>query len=134
MIYDQQYVDKYRALAITNVEELIVGNHYFGYGGKEFTIVEIITYNESYARQGLVYEHKNGNELAYIVADDPHHFNAGYLKDNNIGASYNPWLIFKDRETAKEYYDGLEIDYDRSDDDFFYSDFDWESEDYDDFE
>ena len=33
------------------------------------------------------------------------------LLDNNIGASYNPWLIFADEKTMEEYKKGLSLHY-----------------------
>lgn len=128
MIYDQQYVSKYRALAITNVEDIVEGGVYYGRHGDEFTIVKLMTNAQYYAFRGLEWEYEhNANEIGWMLTNNDYISCSASLADNNIGASYNPWLIFKDKKTAMEYYDGLKIDYD---DEFFYSDFDWTEEDY----
>ena len=48
---------------------------------------------------------------AWFLADNG--FGSGHesLADNNIGASYNPWLIFKDEETMEEYKSKIRIKY-----------------------
>jgi hypothetical protein len=106
--YDKDYVATYRLRAITTREELVVGATYYNQGGA-FTLTRLLTNRQSHAMSGLECEGSDADEVAWFSTDGTR---TESLHDNNIGASYNPWLIFSDQATADEYYSNLTIGYD----------------------
>ena len=109
--YDQSIFDKYRALAITEISDLEVGKTYYSNSlSNEFSVYEIRSRNET---PGLA----DGKNLSYIegsywirIESNPDSF-FSYIsaRDLNVGASYNPWLIFKDAETRDRCVEELKI-------------------------
>ncbi len=84
MNYDEKIFQKYRALAITDENKFVEGKTYYSNYAGEFIFVKISTDNTINAKAIIS---QNGDNL--------------FCKDNNIGASYNPWLIFDNKETCE---------------------------------
>ena len=82
MIYDQELFQKYRKLAITDEKDFVKGKTYWSNAVGEFIFSHILTDNSIGAK---VIIPKKGFEI--------------FCTDNNIGDSYNPWLIFDNKET-----------------------------------
>lgn len=88
----------------------------------EFTLAAILT------EKGL--HSIPGGDFASLLRDDDDDIEPRWildttgrtfsLSDNNIGASYNPWLIFDDKVLAEGYERKLEITYTRDPDDYDY--------------
>ena len=116
MIYDEQIFQKYRTLAITDEKDFIKGKTYWGNAKEEFIFSHISTDN-SVGAKAIMSE----NGLAC------------FCRDNNIGDSYNPWLIFDNKETCEACERELIItwDYDESEYNNFdnYDDYDIEEDD-----
>jgi hypothetical protein len=118
MCYHQDYVNEWRAKAITKIEELIPGETYYkevekrpeGVVSLPIKIVRFLTTKESY---------QLSNTPTNLALDDEQllWFECEYcgktrilsLHDNNVGASYNPWLMFKDPNDNLEYYNNLQL-------------------------
>jgi hypothetical protein len=119
LTYSETVVAKYRLLAITDASKFEAGKTYWSNSDGEFILNRLITFKESYARfgNGLEYDGEDGNSIGAILTKDGYSL---YLSDRNVGASYNPWLIFADKKTLEAYEaelnptmgdDGSDIDY-----------------------
>lgn len=127
LVYDQEAFEKYREKAITNKNDLVVGETYYSRDG-EFVLLELVTHAEYYRREGLDLDlgsspDKDEIRWMYIMRIDPRtqveRVSSQSLRDNNIRASYNPWLIFKDKKDFEAYEREVKVSYDRSDDPFW---------------
>ena len=129
MRYDNDLFYAFRQLAITSKKNLVIGETYYSNSYPEqFTIKKLLTNKERYKIVGLDYEESDKDKINWIVTKED-----GYimnLSDNNIGESYNPWLIFKEEEIAKICKEKLNktIEYDKYYED--YSEEDYFEEDY----
>lgn len=103
--YSQEVVDEYRKKAITDVNDLVVGNTYYSNFFGEFVLLGILTHREHCEAVHMApYGPEDTlDKPAWFLVDNG--FGVGHesLNDNNIGASYNPWLIFEDEKTMEEY-------------------------------
>lgn len=109
--YNVDVFEKFKALAIQHPGQLVPGKTYFGNGYPvEFVVTRLLTD----AEHELVFfgkqmsEDADNVELAWfgyntesLVIDGKLMESFGSMKDRNVGASYNPWLIFTDKETAE---------------------------------
>lgn len=114
LIYDRDIFAKFHALAITDVANIKVGETYYTNGYQhEFTVHEVISRIEHRKRWGREPEDYYTDEPCWMVtnANDEHGIMS--LNDCNIGASYNPWLMFADKETAEQCCKELQIVYER---------------------
>ncbi len=129
--YNESIVRKYRELAITDLVDFVPGNVYYSnhFGG--FELVGLQTRREHYKWVGLdVYGSAEEMDKPSWFLHKPLGSGEKYtdvccvsLCDNNIGDSYNPWLIFNDEETMERYKEELVITNERSiwyrDDNFY---------------
>jgi hypothetical protein len=124
MMYDTKIFQKHRALAITDVKDLVVGNTYYSNGCnlKSFTIKELLTNQQCYALDNSNYQDPNANEIGWILTEDGNTFS---LHDKNVGASYNPWLIFDTEQKMMDCIKELVIDW-SSDPDYEYDDYEYD--------
>ena len=104
--------------AITNVDDLVIGQTYFSnYNQEEFILLELITDAEHWKRWCKIVEIPNDIERddtkpAWFVAKKPDgEIVMQSLCDRNIGASYNPWMIFVSKEALEEYNKVQEISF-----------------------
>lgn len=124
--YNQEVFNYFRSLAITDVEKLEVGKTYYSNcSPAKFTIKELISWKELDQRRGID-SSKDSDELEWIVYGESG-FDHISLQDTNVGASYNPWLIFETEELRDECVSRLKISYSSYDDD--YDDYDDYTED-----
>lgn len=115
MIYDQDYVAAFRKLAVTDT--LIVGETYYSNSYPEqFTVKRLLTNTEHYKKCGLVWTHQNGDEIGWFEIENGRSYS---LRDCNINASYNPWLIFKTQTLRDSYASGLVVGYEDDSLDYF---------------
>lgn len=106
--FDKNVFNKFRALAITDVSDLEIGRSYYTNSfPQKFVLKELVTNSEAYERLNLPYTKSNANEIAWIINDTNIRMS---LMDNNIGASYNPWLIFASEEVAEACRNELVVD------------------------
>lgn len=136
MIYDRKIFDAFRALAVTDVSELVIGRRYYRNDRSDFTLVNLLTerkHKELWLTQSGVdigIAEADDTEPAWIEAENGRIFS---LHDSNIGASYNPWLVFENENAAKACSEMLKVtyEYDWLDDwadDFYDRDFEQEDE------
>jgi hypothetical protein len=128
LIYDRDLFQEYRAKAITDVKDLVIGKTYYSNFEFPFTLIGI-SYLESPSSPELGLSKNPKWMLKHTPDSDGFVELGGYnsLHDNNIGMSYNPWLIFESEELANECKQNLKITFERDGWD------DWDSwDDYDD--
>jgi len=106
--YDQNIFEKYKALSIQTINQLEIGKQYWtNHLPKTFFVNELITWAEKNRREGKE-PFDLGNDLEWIVySRDDNREDYISIHDRNIGAHYNPWLIFDSEETAKNCRDEL---------------------------
>jgi len=115
MIYDKEYVAKWREKAITRVEDLSVGMKVYSNGfPKKFIVKELITDAESYRRDNLSANGRDDTVPSWVVCEwESAEFrlcrSTIALADHNVGDSYNPWLLFRTEDECEEYKAGLKI-------------------------
>jgi hypothetical protein len=115
-IYNQETFQKFRALAVTKIEDIEFGKTYYTNTWPEsFVAFGLLTSREHYENVGLEYTHSNGDKIAWIVTDPTDPNSAQSLADLNVTASYNPWLIFANEEDAIACRKELEVSYSRND-------------------
>lgn len=108
-IYDEALFAKYRDLAITNKDDLVIGQKYWSNLDDTVRVLtSLISDKELNARLGLkgITDRNTSDNLKWMIYDDGSYES---LSDNNIGTSYNPWLIFDTEETAKACREELKI-------------------------
>lgn len=116
MEYDEEYVQRYRQKAITDLANFHVGKTYFSNGFGKFTVRKFLTNRQNFENIGGKWEDsdEHGDRIGWFEVEGEKVRKtrvAHSLLDNNIGAAYNPWLIFEDEKTMEEYKSGLEITY-----------------------
>lgn len=123
--YDHGIFQKFRTLAVTEISELVPGKTYYGSNG-EFVFARTLTEKGLHSLPNgtfniLLKETDDDVEPRWILTATGRTFS---LTDCNIGASYNPWLIFDDKEIAEDYERQLEVIYHPRRDNYFdYSDY-----------
>lgn len=92
---------KFKALAISKPEQIEIGTTYYSNGYPEmFTVVRILTDAEYDAVVGITSRTSTDPAPRWIEYQSYNRFDGkpylSYISllDRNIGASYNPWLIF----------------------------------------
>ena len=108
--YDIDIFLKFRVKAVTEVEQLVLGKKY--YSNDEpyaFVLKEILTQGEMCARKNLSYGDKDAVE--WFTIESEYGDNLYSLYDNNIGASYNPWLIFEKEQDRDDCVNELKVEY-----------------------
>jgi hypothetical protein len=109
IIYDNKIFKTFRNLAITNISDLRVGRSYYSNYYDDFFLIN-----------SIIYEEKNSYKVEIIIKDKNDHF---YSRDFNIGGSYNPWLVFDNKNVCYLCKCNLKItferDYDEIDDEYY---------------
>lgn len=109
LIYNEALFQEFRAKAITKVEDLVIGETYCGNCERPFILKEIISDKELWTRRSRLDLISNkSDDPAWIIGDDGFMIS---LHDHNIGASYNPWLIFSDKEISDQCREELTVDF-----------------------
>jgi hypothetical protein len=125
MIYDEEVFKAFRAKAVTSVEDLKIGHTYYQnisamVDGErrpvKFTLGRIITGEEYFVLEGLPPERAPAHSVILLSENFPAAVNDAEeitlsCEDNNIGASYNPWLIFEKEADAQDCLNCLNIQY-----------------------
>jgi hypothetical protein len=114
MHYNEDIFAKFRALAITDVNQLEIGKTYYS-NSESFpiTVEAILTWNELRKRNGherIFDASPEDNELGWIVYG-PEEYDRMSLRDHNVGDSYNPWLLFADEATRDQCVSELEVSF-----------------------
>lgn len=106
--YDMEIFSKFKALSVQSVGDLEVGVTYYTNGRGSFTIAKLLTNSEEYTNEGLVWVGDDADKINWVLPVDGYSFS---LSDRNVGASYSPWLIFKDEAVACQCEKELDIRY-----------------------
>jgi len=115
VLYDKVLFAKFRALAITEVSQLIPGTMYYSNYHEPFVFLRTLTEKEFHSLPGspfncLLKDTDDNVKPKWIMTVDGR---TESLRDSNIGASYNPWLIFDDEGLAEACERKLKITYER---------------------
>ena len=99
-IFDRIVFETFRKKAVTDRSKLVIGKTYYTNLGMSRPAKFVVERVES-----EVWE--KDNRVWWILDREGYkHF----LRDHNIGASYNPWLIFDNEEVAKECMSKLKVE------------------------
>lgn len=106
MNYDRELFEIFRKLAITDVDDFVIGNVFYRYAEK-FTLTHLETTAQYYLLCGLRIGDLVETEFTELrwyrgITEEGYKI-VGSLRDNNIGASYNPWLIFSNEDIYRKY-------------------------------
>lgn len=124
MRWDKTITERYRGLSIQWPDELVIGETYYGSELEPMILLETPISHWKFYRQEFgpklkVSEYGSDSPNAWAL------FRSSRLNDKdeiveredyrslrdmcigNGGNDYNPWLLFKDKETAKAYYEEL---------------------------
>lgn len=127
-VYDETIFAKFKSMSIQSVDALVIGETYYtnSYPGK-FTFRSLETGSQNSKRHGFTDRVHNGDEIGWAVYG-PGKWDTMSLRDANVGASYNPWLIFSREEDAIQCREELavKITSDGEFDDYY----DWGLDDY----
>jgi len=116
MIYDEKKFEEFRGLAITDVSELEVGKKYYSnfWPDTPIFVYELISHAEhSFRVFNDEFSENASKELRWIRIGNDLTDISFYtsLRDNNVGASYNPWLLFSNKEDCDRCVEELTIRY-----------------------
>lgn len=127
MQYDNEMFKAFRDLAITDASALEVGKTYYRNDGDAFTIKELLTdrahnvWWKDRVQVDIGIDTADDTAPAWVVTTDDSAFS---LHDSNVGASYNPWLIFANEALAKACGEMLVITWPKHE----YDDYGWDDE------
>lgn len=95
VIYDANWFDMFRKVAVTQLSNIEVGKTYYTNSFPDvFTVEKLLTNSESYSMAGLVYDGNDGDDVAWVLTTDGGRWS---LRDLNVTEKpYNPWMIFTD--------------------------------------
>ncbi|MDR3572230.1 MAG: hypothetical protein P4L50_00075 [Anaerolineaceae bacterium] len=124
-IYDEKIFRHFRALAVTNVEDLKPGEIYYTNGHPDKFVVDKVISEEEHDKLCEYQMPSKSAELTWIIPIGYNDYmDTISLHDFNIGASYNPWLVFKDEKTALDCREQLKVKIQGDKYDYDYPDFD----------
>jgi hypothetical protein len=121
--YDIALFDQFRALAVTDPDEIQVGATYWSNTYPEcFQVVRVMTDRDfKITRNREDIDRADDHQIRWVQAiyftnalgseDEKLCSDYDSLWDRNCGRSYNPWLIFRDPETAERCRSELKIEY-----------------------
>ena len=122
MDYDMELFNRFAALAVKEEADLVVGETYYSNRGEEFVLLQLGSYeemrkeenerfNENLQTSSKEFPELNSTRWMLIQTD----YNKGWvsLSDNNIGGSYNPWLIFSHKCLAEACKEMLVVSFDK---------------------
>lgn len=122
MNYDEAVFQKFRALAVTNFKDIKIGDVlYSNFRGSEAIVVGRFATNDD-ALSDVGNKRMNEDSVGYInwFIDTNGKFYS--LNDNNVEASYNPWLLFRNEEDRDRCVEELKVSY--NSDEYYYDDYD----------
>lgn len=119
-IYDEATFQKFYAKAVKSVDEIVIGKTYYSnIGPHEFTVLSLENDADYHKSVGLVGGY---DQIEWI------HYGGFWpisLRDRNIGAHYNPWMIFENEADAVDCRDGLNVTFTPPMDDWDYHSSRW---------
>lgn len=127
-VYDENFFKKFKSLSVKEADALVIGETYYTNSYPEsFTLLALETRKQNDRRHGFNDRTYDEDEIAWAVYG-PGEWDTMSLRDSNVGASYNPWLIFSREEDAIQCREELVVKI-TSDGEFYDYD-DWGMDDY----
>lgn len=121
MKYDRKIYKKWREHAITKFEDIQIGKEYFTNTDPEsFVITDIVTTSKVWP----AISDDDGEEPRWVVYQTRGGDGFFSLFDYNVGASYNPWLIFDNEDDAITCRDELKVTFNDNNESVSISDYD----------
>lgn len=97
--YNEEIFRKHAAKSIQSADEIKVGDTlYSNFYPAEFTVFAILTDAEHRRRIDLDASTSDDAAPRWLQYDERDAWRSQSLHDCNIGAHYNPWLLFKNKE------------------------------------
>lgn len=124
-VYDEVVFGKFKDLSVKSADEFVVGQTYYtNCYPEEFTFMGLETKKQNDIRHSFDPRDYYDDSPTWIVYG-PNEWDTMSLSDKNVGASYNPWLIFSNESDAVRCRDELDVKI-TSDgwDDYDYDEFD----------
>lgn len=98
--YDENIFAVFKALSIKEESEIEIGRTYYTNSyPASFTVIGFETRAENDIRHGFPKREYENDKNEWMVTG-PNEWNTKSMSDLNIGASYNPWLMFANEEDA----------------------------------
>jgi len=121
MQYDEELFQEFRAKAITNIAELEVGETYYSNSHpREFKVLGLLTEQQLHKKKKWKNRKADDNTVLKWIVTGRGAYDHYSLRDRNIGASYNPWLVFKEEADALDCRQRLKISWPVPDKDYAY--------------
>ena len=124
--FNQEVFAAFKTLSVQSSDDLKVGETYYAFFFQsvyKYTLTEILTEREGYARRGLLTNSQNADELAWVVLNNEAEGKevTHSLQDSNIdGGGYNPYMLFRNKKIADAYASLIDVKFFVDDDDWFY--------------
>lgn len=108
LYFNQNIFNKYKAKSIKSLLEFVPGETYYS------------NINETFIFNNLGFRHDGrwDARITKVVNARDGWLCAG---DLNIGASYNPWMVFKNKQDAEDCLKELRVSYEPDDDEDFFA-------------
>ena len=132
-VYDKNVFEKFKSLSVKEVDDLVIGETYYTNSYPEsFTLLALETRKQNDKRHGFNDRTYDEDEIAWAVYGRGE-WDTMSLRDSNIGASYNPWMIFAREEDAIQCREELFVKIERDDmlddyDDWGMNDYEYEDD------
>lgn len=98
MQFNTTWYDRFREIAVTDIDDLIVGNTYYSNSYPEkFVLRGLMTNAEAYARKGIKWSYpSSADDIEWFETETGRTHS---LRDRGVTPNpYNPWLIFRTEE------------------------------------
>jgi hypothetical protein len=127
LIYNTEIFNSFKAKSIQNASEFEKGKTYFSNSHPgNFVFYKLLTTDEVYRNIGSECDSAEKHSVNWILTTNGQHLS---LRDLNIGACYNPWLVFTDEETRDQCEKELVVTFERDLEDMdSISDYDYEDD------
>lgn len=124
--YDRDVFEKYKALSVQNASEIEVGMTLFSNSyPEEFTVLSIETQKQHDIRHEFELKENYKDGPAWLGYGE-NKFDQVSLSDRNVTSSYNPWMLFKDKETMITCREELTVSYENDPYEFDYDDYSYD--------
>lgn len=120
LIYNEDIFRKFKDLSIKSVDELVVGETVYSNFDPEkpMPILALITDYQNGLRMERPVSNDDDNDPRWVVTGRDK-WDKFSLHDYNVLASYNPWLLFKTQDLARQCAEELQVLYQYDDTDAY---------------
>ncbi len=120
LIYNHEWHNRLREIAVTDIDDLIVGETYYSNTHPDsFVLTGLLTNKEAYSKSGLDWDNERiADEIGWFETETGQHYS---LSDHGVTEQpYNPWMIFKTAEERDACKALLKVEFDGYDDYYGY--------------